>query len=470
MRHLPRATAPTAPSAVRRLTRPAGALALALAATAPAPAPAQASATALEARIQAMEEELASLRSMASELEESSRRQEILTSEVRRLKEDVELPAELDEDGGQHGMGPAASKVYQRQRGVSIAGYGQGWYTGLVDDEGPNDKDSFDLVRNVLYFGYRFSDKLVLNTELEWEHASSGGGSVSVEFAQIDYFLSDAVNLRTGLMLAPIGFVNEVHEPLYYYGNQRPEVERSIIPSTWRENGVGLFGRVSDKLEYRAYLMNGLRADKFSSSGIRGGRQKGSKALAENASLALRLDYAASDELSLGASVYTGNQGQSQDLTIDAAGNTLRPKVGMTLAEVHAQWRRDGWQARALGAWNRLSDAQILSAAEAVNGDGPVADRMKGAYVELAYDLFTGKAWAGDKALDVFFRYEAWDTQDRVPAGFVRDATQDKQVRTWGVQYKPHPEVVFKLDYRDFGRGGAASQADQINLGFGWVF
>lgn len=431
----------------------------------------------LEARIASMEAELQQLRELAAEVRsmkqteaERSRRQEILTAEVRGMREDAALPPKPEAREGRHGMGPAASKVYRTERGVSLAGYGQGWYTAFVDDEGPKDRDTFDLVRNVLYFGYRFSEDLVLNTEIEWEHAGTGGGgSVSVEFAQLDFMVRETFNLRAGLLLVPVGFVNEIHEPLFYLGNQRPEVERRIIPSTWREGGVGIFGRLGERFEYRAYVMNGLRGSAFTSAGIRGGRQAGSGALAEGGSVVLRGDYQASDALTLGASVYTGKQGQSEDFVVDAAGNTLRPRADLTLVEAHAEYRRRGWKARALCAMTRLGDAQILSAAQALKKAGPVAERMRGAYAELAYDLFHRRRRGDDQHLDLFFRYEAWDTQDRVPLGYTRDASRDEQVRTWGLQFRPHADVALKLDYRNFGTG-AGRRADELNLGFGWVF
>ena len=57
--------------------------------------------------------------------------------------------------------------------------------------------------------------------------------------------------------------------------------ERRIIPTTWRENGVGVLGSVGP-FAYRAYLLNGLDATGFSPEGLRGGRQKGSRALASD--------------------------------------------------------------------------------------------------------------------------------------------------------------------------------------------
>ena len=172
-------------------------------------------------------------------------------------------------------MGPAASKIYAVEQGLSIGGYGETIYNHF---EAAGKSDQFDNLRAVLYFGYKYNDKWVLNTEIEIEHGStSKDGSVSSEFAYLDYLASDALNFRAGLMLVPVGLVNELHEPTVFLGARRPDVENRIIPSTWRENGVGIFGELAEGLTYKAYVVNGLKGENFSGKGLRGGRQKGPK-------------------------------------------------------------------------------------------------------------------------------------------------------------------------------------------------
>src|SRR5690606_5504586 len=118
--------------------------------------------------------------------------------------------------------------------------------------------------------------------EIEFEHASTGqGGEVSVEFAYLDYLATPHLGVRAGMVLVPMGFVNELHEPTTFLGTTRPLTESTIIPTTWRENGAGVFGDIGD-FSYRAYVINGLdavgggssRAGGFSAAGLRGGRQK----------------------------------------------------------------------------------------------------------------------------------------------------------------------------------------------------
>ena len=131
---------------------------------------------------------------------------------------------------------------------------------------------------------------------------------MSVEFMALDFFWKKEANFRTGLVLVPMGFINEVHEPPFFLGVRRPETERRILPATWREMGVGVFGQLGEEVEYRAYVVNGFNAAGFSASGIRGGRQNGNRALAEDFALVGRVDWTPWHGVLLGASAYVGNK------------------------------------------------------------------------------------------------------------------------------------------------------------------
>src|SRR5499425_114746 len=215
------------------------------AAAAPAPSPAPAAET--------------------QRVEEVERREGILTDEIRKIREFLVLP-ETQELKGFYGLGPAASKVYGIPRGLSIGGYGESNFDVVVKNGNGTD-NSFDFVRLVAYLGYKFNDKFVLNSEIEFEHATTentasnaGDGEVAVEFANIDYLYNPALNARGGLMLVPVGFINLVHEPPFYFGNVRPPVETQIIPTTWSSNGAGLFGEVLPGLVYKAFGLTSFNA------------------------------------------------------------------------------------------------------------------------------------------------------------------------------------------------------------------
>ncbi len=247
----------------------------------------------------------------AATMEEIERRLDIVTQELQRMKNEAAVSGESDYSSS-FGLGPAASKVYKLNKGLSIGGYGEGHFTKNVSDKGDS-SDTADMLRAILYVGYKFSDRIILNTEIEIEHADE----IYAEMVSLDFLLHEKLNLRTGLLLTPVGITNELHEPTLYHGNDRPYVEREVIPSTWREMGAGAFGQLTENLEYKLYIMSGLQGADFTSKGLRGGRQKGSKALAEDWAVVGSLSYEPILGLNLGGSFYLGDSGQNEVLEAD---------------------------------------------------------------------------------------------------------------------------------------------------------
>lgn len=386
-----------------------------------------------------------------------------------RLGQVIPEKAELK---SQWGMGPAASSVYNVKQGLSIGGYGEGNYRNFVKDEG-NKKDQSDFLRLVGYLGYKFNDQILFNSEIEFEHGTTGAiggddgdeeGEVSVEFAYLDFLHQREFNSRVGMVLVPMGLVNEMHEPNTFHGVRRTEVESGILPSTWREMGFGFFGEfeAAGKLEYRTYLINGLRASRFSDSGIRNGRQKGNRALFEDAAWVSRLDYSpeAVPGLMFGGSAYFGNSGQGETFVDET------PGVFTSILEAHAQWKIRQLELRALGAWGQIDDADLVS----TELGRTIGEDFNGWYVEGAYDILPHLVAGTTQYLAPFFRYESLDSHAKVPTGFARNASLDKTVYTAGLSYRPVPEVALKLDYRNFETDGGKETADEVAVGVGFAF
>jgi hypothetical protein len=400
----------------------------------------------------------------ASNVKNLERKTDILSQEVEKLRTNLVIPEETQYKSA-YGMGPAASKVYGAGKGLSIGGYGEGNYSAKVGDKGSSN-DSADMERMVLYAGYKFTDKILFNSELEFEHATTGEGSenkgeVSVEFASLDFFMDTRANARAGLVLMPMGLVNRTHEPLFYFGNHRPEVEQRIIPSTWREMGAGLFGAITPSLTYTAYVVNGLDASKFTSDGISEGRGGGSNAKAENFGYVARLDYdpAVLPGVTVGGSAYVGNSGQNQSF----AGQKVNAFT--QLYETHVQWKYRSLEFRTLGSWGFINDAGALSAANGTT----IGSQNYGWYSEAGYDVLPLLWENTTQYLAPFFRYERLNTMAKAPAGYTADLTKDWEIFQVGLQYKPIPNVVIKADYRNY----VAKQGllpDDFNLGFGFIF
>ena len=189
--------------------------------------------------------------------------------------------------------GPLAA---QEAENTSVGGYGEVHYTNR---SGPNTPGTANVARFVVYLAHSFSERLAFRSELEVEDAKveggEAGGEVALEQIYLDYRFSPAFTLRAGLVLPPIGIVNEFHEPPTFNGVARPSFDREVIPTTWREIGVGAVGALpgSSGLSYRVYLVSGLKASGFDAvAGIRGGRQEGKEASFANPSLTGRLEWA----------------------------------------------------------------------------------------------------------------------------------------------------------------------------------
>jgi hypothetical protein len=401
------------------------------------------------------------------------RKTNVLTEEVEKLRTELVVPEKVEYKSA-YGLGPAASKVYQVGKGLSIGGYGEANYQARVNDQGghksdgtlPN-SDNADLERLVIYTGYKFSDNILFNSEIEFEHGSTGNngsgstGTVSVEMAALDFFIDPLFNVRAGMVLMPMGFVNPIHEPPFFFGNNRPEVERRIIPSTWRENGLGLFGELLPGLSYTTYVVNGMNAKNFSADGIRSGRQSGGQALAEDLAYVGRLDYTPTQlpSITLGASAYVGHSGQNQLF------NNQQINVATQLYEAHLQWKYHGLEFRTLGSWGHIDDAGLLSKA---NGK-TIGAQNYGWYSEVGYDVMPHIFADTTHYLAPFFRYERMDTLAKVAAGYNDDLSKDLEIYQIGVNYKPIPNVVIKADYRNF-KQKAGIAPDDFNLGVGFIF
>jgi hypothetical protein len=415
----------------------------------------------LEQEIEKLRAEIAAMKEEGSgddrtpAITELERRLEVIAAEIERLKigEAASIVGSVEES--EHGLGPAASKIYRAEQGLSIGGYGELLYQNFDserdDDAASGRTDTFDMLRAVLYFGYKFNDKWLLNTEIEYEHANE----VFVEFAYIDYLWRPQASFRGGLLLVPMGFLNELHEPTTFLGATRPAIEQVIIPTTWRENGFGLFGEAGP-FAYRTYVVNGLRGAGFTSGGLRGGRQRGSQARAEDFGWVGRLDFTGVPGLLVGASAYTGGSGQDLSASVDTQ-----------ILEGHLEWKWRGLELRAMGVQAELDDVADLNRILNFTGSQSVGESLKGHYLQLGYDVLAGRG--GDQAFTPYARWESYNTQDEVPRGFSANPANDVEVLTLGFAWKPIDQIVIKADRQDFDNE-AGTGIDQFNVLLGWIF
>ena len=340
--------------------------------------------------------------------------------------------------------------------GVTIGGYGEITYN---QPEGLNGE--LDVQRLVLLFGYKFNDRTQFITEIEFEHVEE----VFVEQAFLNYSLNDNINLRGGLMLVPMGIINEYHEPTTFNGVERPSIDGSIVPTTWREIGVGVSGKFDDaSLRYQAYLFNGFASVNGSKvlggkNGLRNGRQKGIQSTINKPNFSAKLDHYGIPGLRLGLSGYFGRT-QAEDDVDDLDGSD----VGIAMLGVDARYTFQRFMAKGQFINTSISDSEAYNNLN----DADLGSELRGWYLEAAYNLLPQEK---QQQLFAFARYEDYDTHASVDGNLIDNLAFDRNEWTFGLSYKLAPGAVVKADYQI--KDNAITNSDttnQLNIGIGVWF
>ena len=353
----------------------------------------------------------------------------------------------------------AAGEPAQAPSTGPISGYMELHYNRPQDAE-----PILDFHRFVLLFSHSFSPRIRFVGELELEHALVEGleeaGEIELEQAYVDFLLRRSFNVRAGMMLVPVGLINERHEPPVFNGVERPLLDTVVIPSTWFEPGVGVHGEVGRGLRYRAFVMAPLDGAGFTAEeGFRDGRQKGAEANARNLAITGRLEHHGVPGLHTGVSFW------------HADSNASFPRFALPTtvfeADVRHRWKRLEHRAEYAHTW--LDNAGDLNQAQTalVGVDPNVARQMRGFYVESAATLI---ATAG-REIRAFLRYENADTQFRMPEGYLPLPEFDRTQWVIGASYFPDPDVAVKVDYViQRNQSDALRAPNSFNLGLGWWF
>lgn len=342
-------------------------------------------------------------------------------------------------------------------KGVTVGGYAQIDYNQPESDNG-----KLDVHRLVMLLGYKFSDKVQFVTEIEYEHVKE----LYVEQAFLNYSLNDNLNVRGGLMLVPMGIVNEYHEPTVFNGVERPSMDKSIVPTTWREIGVGLTGKFNElSLRYQVYLFNGFTSVSGDnvlggSNGLRNGRQKGAESIINTPNLSAKVDYYAIPGLRLGLSGYFGRT-QAEDDIQDVAG----ADVGISMFGLDARYINKRFSARGQYIHALISDARDYNTLN----EADLGSELKGWYLEAAYNLF---ALSKSQKMDAFVRYEQYDTHAATKdAGINRNLAYNRNEWTAGLSYHIANGAVVKADYQWFDNAVENNEVKgQLNIGLGVWF
>lgn len=390
---------------------------------------------------------------------------EALKEKLNMVEEEVVTATEMVEQVAEM---PFNDKGLSWADKTSVGGYGELHYNNLTDQSrASSDRRQVDFHRFVLYFGHEFTDRIRLFSEFELEHALTSGddnspGEVELEQAYVDIDIVQdeerSLTLRSGLFLIPVGILNETHEPPTFYGVERNKVESEIIPSTWWEAGLSLYGDLIPGLRYDLAFTSGLAVP--SHYYIRGGRQKVGKAAASDPAYTARLKWVRPG-LELAATFH-----YQTDLTQNKS-NGAAERSEATLFETHAVLEKGPFGLRALYArWDLDADAadrqdgggkpdQRDTDGDGINDVGG-AKQQHGWFIEPSLKL--------NEYFGVFFRFSEWDRG-------ASDSTNSRfQQFDLGLNWWPHENVVLKFDYQDQQSPDGEIEHDGFNLGFGYQF
>jgi hypothetical protein len=360
----------------------------------------------------------------------------------------------VDDSKAHNGLGAAASKVYYSESPLSIGGYGEMYW---AKTEGK--RAYVDVYRFIPYIGYRFSDSVILNTEIEFEHGdTSKGGKVLIEFMYLDFLINKSANIRVGNLLVPMGLTNLRHEPTLFPTVIRPSVERHLIPSTWHENGVLVYGDIADTgIEYTAGIINALNLNSNHTKGVEGGINSkwirsgrigsSNKGVFKPAGVG-RVDYRGINGLLVGGSLYVGDGSNAKE---DISGTT------MSIFEVHAQYEYQGLTLKGLYTQSNLKDADKF-AAKAV-------EKASGYLVNASYDV--GAIAGSPYKIPLFVQYENYNLVEKRADGTSDEATNKYNV---GVNFYPTPQTVLKADYQIIDDKNKEDTENTLYLSLGFLF
>jgi hypothetical protein len=371
-------------------------------------------------------------------------------------------------------MGNTAQRLLAKNQKLSIGGYGQIDYNQkLMSDE--RKTGTMDVHRMVLMFGYKFNNKTNFITELEVEHVSE----IYVEQAFLNYRINDYLNFRTGLMLIPMGITNEYHEPTTFNGVERPNIDKYIVPSTWREVGAGFTGNIKEiYTKYQVYVVNGFKSATpgttkaaFSgSNGLRKGRQKGIESFISAPNFSTKVDFYGIRGLKIGASAYMGKSQTDQYDGIKTNDETANRSADSSVVDIQmfgldARFRRKGLQLK--GQFNIAN----LGNTDQYNGfyGSDVGSQLLGYLAEVGFNVLRKNPSKGQ--LVPFVRYEVYNTHQKVAPNMSIVKSYNRNDLTFGLGWKITAGSVIKADYQIMNSEDPNQEAQkQLNLGFGVWF
>ncbi len=352
---------------------------------------------------------------------------------------------------------------------VQIGGYAQIDYNQPINN-GKISNGKLDVHRMILLFGYRFNERTNFITEIEVEHVKE----VFVEQAFLSYKILPWLDFRGGLMLVPMGIINEYHEPPTFNGVERPNLDTKIVPTTWREIGAGFTGRIDNaSVKYQVYIMNGFNG--YNGAGVfrgtdafRKGRQKGAESFISSPTLATKVDYYGILGLKLGFSTYNGKSQSTMFNGIDkdnsgAISVADSSVVGISMIGFDVRYISGGFEAR-----GQINFANIKNTNQYNNfTEKDLGSQLFGWYAEVGYNLL--HSTETEQKIVPFVRYEMYNTHAKTDGKLKINGAYDRTDITVGAGWWLSSGAVLKADYQFFSDATGYSSG-MFNMGIGIWF
>lgn len=402
----------------------------------------------------------------------------------------------------------AADSVLQQHvngKRLSIGGYGEAAYSrNFYSDNGKrysnapaykNDPSHgrFDIPHAVIYIGYDFGKGWTFGTEIEFEHGGTGGaieyeaeesieyesetekgGEVELEQFWIQKSFGKAFNIRAGHIVVPVGLTNAHHEPLNFFTVYRPEGENTILPCTWHQTGVALWGRSGD-FRYETQLVAGLNALNFSRSNwIQGGTKSPYEfEVANKYGVSARVDNYSIPGLRIGVSGYYGQSMHNTTPHDMEKGDAKRVKGNVYIGALDFTYNRHNWLMRGNADYGYVSDAQTIASytypgTSLVKPNESGSNKYFGSHaiatmVEAGYDVFSQieKMRRDRQKLYVFGHFEYYDSN----IGNTTSQWTGKKILAGGINYQPMPQICIKAEYNHRMLKSQYNNEPAINIG-----
>ncbi|SKC61727.1 hypothetical protein SAMN06298214_1703 [Bacteroidales bacterium WCE2004] len=333
----------------------------------------------------------------------------------------------------------------------------------------------FDVPHAVIFLGYDFGRGWTMQTEIEFEHGGTGtavekeyteageweseiekGGEVALEQLWLQKSFAPQFNVRIGHIVVPVGGLNNAHEPLNFFTVFRPEGESTILPSTWHDTGLSLWGEAG-KWRYEALVVAGLDAFMFDRDNFikHGAGSPYEYKVANNLGFAARVDNFSVKDLRLSLSGFYG-QAMHNSYPNDMWNTRYADVKGHTLVGAFDfAYTGKYLTVRGNADWGYVSDAQVistvkrnLSSNDAPYKKTPVGRNAVAAGLEAGYDflhLFS-RGRDAEQKLYLFGRYEYYDSY--IPAADQPDYPYtDRHRMAVGLNWLPIPQVALKCEY-----------------------